>query len=227
MGIVDVSSLGRTLDHVNEALFFGTPIPDEEREAAAAFIASRQGLSRSYSGLFAPTEQDFREGLTVFTGEKRNTRAGTSHILGEEALRALHLLGVETPEVCAAMRRAEQSTERILADCIQRESAGYFCCGICSVAMWRNLLSGDSGEAGRHLEGGLASLKAGRSPDGRWGRFPFFYTLLAIDEMDSPAARAEKAYAAPALERFVRRAPGTGAAPARRLELARRILASC
>jgi hypothetical protein len=227
MGIVNVSSLGRTLDAVNEALFFGRSIPDKQREVVAAFIASRQGLPHSYSGLFAPTEQDFREGLTVFTGEKRNTRAGTSHILGEESLRALHLLGVATPEVCAAISRAEQSTERILVDCVKWDSPGYFCCGICSVAMWRNILAGDFDQAERHLEGGVAALKASRSSDGRWGKFPFFYTLLALDELDSPAARAEKVYASPVLERVVRRASAVDATSRRRQELARRILASC
>lgn len=35
--------------------------------------------------MFAPTGRDFREGVRVFTGERMRTRAGTAHVLGEEA----------------------------------------------------------------------------------------------------------------------------------------------
>jgi hypothetical protein len=92
MGIVKPESLSAALDALNEALFYGRRLTNGEKEEAARWIASRQGLPGSYSGMIAPTERDFRDGAKMFTGEGIKTRAGCAHILGEEACRALILL---------------------------------------------------------------------------------------------------------------------------------------
>jgi hypothetical protein len=51
----------------------------------------------------------------------------------------------------------------------------------------------------------MKALKKHRDKEGRWGRFPFYYTLLALTEIDTRAARIEKEYAAPLLEQFLKR----------------------
>ena len=52
---------------------------------------------------------------------------------------------------------------------------------------------------------------AGYRTDGRgWRRFPFYYTLLALTEIDLPAARAELRWAAPAAERSLKALRGAG-----------------
>jgi hypothetical protein len=51
----------------------------------------------------------------------------------------------------------------------------------------------------------MKALKKHRDRDGRWGRFPFYYTLLALSEIDSKAATMEKKYAAVLLEKFMKR----------------------
>ena len=227
MKLVDPTSLGATLDRLNEALFFGRTLAKTDKEEASRWIAARQGLPGSYAGLFAPTARDFSEGLTAFTGEKIRTRAGTAHILGEEASRALILLGLKAAVVRQALGRAAEEMERRLAAMEQghAHAAGTYCCGICSCAYWRNLMAGGLSRSAERLAAGLRELSAHRVGDGKWRRFPLHYTLLALVEMDLPGARAEMQYAAPALERSLKRAARDDKYAARRRALAERVLA--
>jgi hypothetical protein len=50
-------------------------------------------------------------------------------------------------------------------------------------------------------------LKASRNGNGKWKRFPFFYTLYALTGIDSRAAIEEMKFAAPVLEKYARRSP--------------------
>ena len=68
-------------------------------------------------------------------------------------------------------------------------------------------------------------MKAHRTSDGHWRRFPFYYTLLALSELDLKPAADEMCYAAPVLERYVRRTIGDSEFPERRRIIAERILA--
>ena len=226
MKLVDPTSLGVTLDRLNEALFFGRKIAKADKEEAARWLAARQGLPGSYAGMFGVTEKDAAEGATVFTGEKVRSGAATRHILGEEAARALALLGVRSADVREAMERARAGMEARVADWEQAlgHAAGMYCCGICSCSYWRNLTAGGLARAEARLARGLKDLKDHRLPDGKWRRFPLHYTLLTLVEMDLPGAIAEMRHAAPVLERSLKRAP-VGAHAARRRALAERVLA--
>jgi len=227
-------SLATVVDEVAEAHFQGMAIAAGRREELALWTARRQGLPGSYAGLPAPTEAERRGGIRVFTGEAIRSGAGSAHVLGEEACRALLLLGVRTPEVAAAMERAgagmtarlEASRQRELG--AGREWRGEYCCGTCSCALWRHLAAGGLPAAGpeRWLAAGAASVRAHRRGDGRWRRFPFFYTLLALIEMPAELAAEELRYALPACERVARghRRTEDRYAPRRRL-LAERVLA--
>jgi hypothetical protein len=72
----------------------------------------------------------------------------------------------------------------------------------------------------------VRELKLLRTGDGRWRRFPFYYTVLALHEMNVKPALDELRYAAPVLERSLKRASGDKYA-ARRRTLAERVLAKC
>ena len=85
MNLLDRNSLGRTIDAVNDALFFRQCIPEPESRQVADWLAARQGLPGSYSGMFAPTASDFEKGIRLYTGERITSGAATGHILGEEA----------------------------------------------------------------------------------------------------------------------------------------------
>lgn len=63
-----------------------------------------------------------------------------------------------------------------------------------------------------------------RTVDAIWRKFPFWYTVLALSEMNSSEATAELAYSAPALERAARRDLSSGVYARRRQQLAARTL---
>ena len=47
-------------------------------------------------------------------------------------------------------------------------------------------------------------MKAERLGDGKWRRFPFYYAIYTLQELDLDAARSELMYAQPAMERALR-----------------------
>ena len=225
--IVDTESLAGTLDSIGDALFFRQAVPEPERWAAARWIAERQGKPGSYAGMFAPTSADLAGGIRVFTGEAIHSRAGVSHILGQEACRTLILVGVEDKTVKRALDRA---TSGMLQRLRQNEGAGVvhgmYCCGICSVAYWRHLIVGGLDRCEERLAAGMSVLKAHRTGDRGWRRFPLYYTLLALSELGLASAQDEIRYTAPLLERYVRRV-GSSKLSQRRRVIAERILARC
>ena len=114
MKALDPRSLASTIDAISDALFFGRRIAASEVRRVAEWLASRQGLPGSYSGMFAPTAQDYARGIRLFTGERISSGAATGHILGEEACRALLLLDADVPEASAALVRATRSMDNRL-----------------------------------------------------------------------------------------------------------------
>ena len=228
MGILNPSSLSETIDAINEAYFLNKGLTKSERVEAAKWVASRQGERGSYFGMFAPTTADMANGLKLFTGEVVRSRVGARHILGEEACRALLLLDVPAQAVAAALKTATTNMlARIRENEIKNEVNGMYCCGACSVAYWRNILAGGLNKQEERLKAGVKSLKSLRKGDGKWRRFPFYYTLLALNEIDTKPAIEEMRYASPILERSLKRSPANGKYSVRRRLLAERILAKC
>jgi hypothetical protein len=92
------------------------------------------------------------------------------------------------------------------------------------VALWRNLLAGGLDRREERLRKGVAALQTYRAGDGTWRVFPFWYTVLALAEMDFAEAKKERAYARPMLERAAERAPGKTVYAQRHHALAKRVL---
>jgi len=224
MSTSDVESLSAVVDAVNEAFFYGRALSHARRERMAKQIASRQGLPGSYAGMFAPAETDFKQGIRFFTGERIKTRAGTAHILGEEACRALILLDVNAASVRDALERA---TVGMVARLKAERRPGMYCCGKCSCAYWRHLSVGGLENSQRRLAEGMNALKSHRDGQGRWQTFPYYYTLLALSELDLPSAIKEMRYAAEGCEQYLKRTPSDDKYAQRRQALAERVLAKC
>jgi hypothetical protein len=74
------------------------------------------------------------------------------------------------------------------------------------------------------LRAGLVKLRQQRKGDGEWRTFPFWYTVLALADIDRADARAELRYAAGRLEAEAKRPPKSTPHAARRHALARRAL---
>ena len=220
------TSLGATLDVVAEGLFFGCTLPAPLRLAIARWIASAQGLPGAYAGMFAPTAAD-AAGFRLFTGELVSSRIGAAHLLGEECCRVLTLLAVPDPMVQSALRRAlEGMTAQLYATERRGHPAGMYCCGTCSIGYWRNVALGLFPHSEERLRHAMQELKRARGSDGRWRRFPFFYTSLALTEIAPELARPETRHVAATWERLLPRLEHSeGPFAPRRAEIGRRLLA--
>jgi hypothetical protein len=228
MKIVNVNSLGETLDNINEAFFYNKPLTKTDKVTAAKWLVSRRGKAGSYASMFAPTARDFSKGAKVFTGEPVTSNAAIGHILGEEACRVLIQLKVKTPEVCEALKKATNGMlKRLYYDPTTPKLRGMYCCGICSASFWRHLAVGGLDHSEKRLMLGIKALKEHRKGNSEWHRFPFYYTLLALNDIKLKSALDEMRYAAPKLEKYLKRTSSSSKYSIRRRDLAKRILAKC
>jgi hypothetical protein len=102
------------------------------------------GAAGAYGGTFAGFASERSNGIVLFTGE-RIASASARHILGEEASRALRLLRVRDRSVTRALDAADEGLMQCLARAAEdprKSNPGLYCCGKCSVGLWRNLLAG-------------------------------------------------------------------------------------
>jgi hypothetical protein len=224
--LIDRTSLSGTVDAVNAAQFDGRRLAATERNQVARWIVARQGLPGAYAGTFAGFPSERSKGIVLFTGE-RIASASARHILGEETSRVLRLLRVPDRRVAGALEAADDGILQCLARAAEdprNRNPGLFCCGKCSVGLWRNLLSGGLSRREERLRRGAVHLRTVRDGEHGWRKFPFWYTVLALSDMDVDAAKRELKYAAPALERTANRPVGSSVYAQRRHELAARAL---
>lgn len=205
MELIDEESLANTLNNLNYAFFFNKKITKSEKEKVALWISSRQGLKGSYSNMFAPTEKDYKNKIELFTGEKILSKAAISHILGEESLRALKLLDIKVDIVSKSLVNATNGLKKYLdSNKDYLDKYGFYCCGKCSVALWRNIASGGLNDYEDILDNGIKTLKSLRDNTGKWRRFPFFYTILFLSEVNLPSAKEELKYTLNYCERVLK-----------------------
>lgn len=226
--LINRKSLSGTVDAINASQFHGRALAATERRQVARWIAERQGLAGAYGGTFAGFPSERSRGIVLFTGE-RITSASARHILGEEASRVLRLLRVRDRGVKRALEAADDGLMRCLARAAEdprNRNLGLYCCGKCSVGLWRNLLAGGLNRREERLRRGALHLRSVRDGEHGWRKFPFWYTVLALSEMDMDEAKAELKYAAPELERTAARPMASAVYARRRQELAARALNS-
>ena len=197
--ILDKTSLMKTVDQVNDLLLAGEEIPTGEGLKAARWISSRQGSKGAYRTLYAPTEEDFQNGIHNFVGDKL-TSASARHVLGQEAAVVVWLQGRQNSEIRSNYNRAiawMRNHEGF-------QETGTFCCGRCTPAFWRHYWMGDFEHKEESLVRGLKALYNARDGKGRWGRYAFHYTLYALLDIDLEQAYQELKYARPAMERSIK-----------------------
>lgn len=197
--ILDTHSLVNTIDNINEKYLYGETINPQEGLEAARWITSRQGKKGSYRGMCAPTPSDFEQGIRVFTGE-RLVSASAMHIMGQEAARLAWLLGQQDPDV----REAYDRVTAWMHEVTDFQQSGTFCCGRCTLAFWRHFWVGNFDHKEASIIKGLQSMRDYRLGDGKWHRFPFFYAVYTLLDLDLEPARAELIYARPVIERYLK-----------------------
>jgi len=226
--LINKASLSQTVDAIIAADFDGRRLTAAERGEAARWIAARQGLPGCYAGTFAGFPAERSTGIVLFTGE-RIASASARHILGEEASRALRRLRVRDRGVAQALAAADDGMLARLARAAEdprKRNPGLYCCGKCTVGLWRNVLAGGLNRRDERLDCGARHLRTVRDGQHGWRKFPFWYAVLALSEMDSRDARAELEYAAPVLQREADRPRSSSVYARRRHDLAVRTLES-
>src|SRR5512143_2816773 len=162
--LINRASLSQTVEAINAAYFDGRTLAAAERRHAARWIARRQRLPGAYGGTFAGFPSERSRGIVLFTGE-RIASASARHILGEEASRALRQLRVRDPDVTRALEGADNGLMRCLeraAEDPRNGNPGLYCCGKCSVGLWRNLLAGGLDRREERLRRGASHLRSMR-----------------------------------------------------------------
>ena len=133
----------------------------------------------------------------------------------------------ENPEYGQALRAADKG----LLQCLERAAEDGR--GTIPVSSAAGSAASDCGETclpggldrqEERLQRGAAHLRSMRDGKSGWRRFPFWYTVLALSEMDNREARTELKYAAPELTRVAQRSAPSAVYTLRRHQLAVRTL---
>jgi len=216
--LIDPTSLARTIDAASLRVASGDPIGSAERDGLVEWFLDRQVRTGRSDGLFVPHREEVAAGVRLFTGEPLRTRLAVGNVLTLEAGRILVLVGGDRPDVRDALCRASAAMRRACfaaSHCVIGE------CAHSSIAYMRSAAIDRSGDRRKWIEDHLAVLRAHQDGTGRWTRFPFYYTLLALVETGTPSANAELAYAMPACERVLARKPTDPFSERRQLVLSR------
>jgi len=239
MSFVDADSLAATVDRVNHAHLFREKITQRDAREASAWIRSRywqaiperirDSAKPNPRWAFVPesfnlTDAERRTKPCTFTGEPL-ANAALRMVHSREAARALYILGAvlgETPAEALTLCKSVRDT----ADHLEEHGTRLFCCGPCTVSVWRLAAIGGSVASEDALQHLLSALPEHRDERGAWRRFPFFYTLLALSELDHPRAVAELKYALPACKVRRKLLKPSDAVAARRIAVLDRVLAA-
>lgn len=197
------------LDRVQSDLFFKR---DPQNGSLAPLIdwELSTGLDKMKIEM-APLTQRERN-LWLFTGERLVTNFAKIHIFQMECCRALFSSAKDRAGLANALQETILSIDGVCFtnDCIQGE------CAHASLAWMRCLSAGMVAGGASRLEKRLAQLSGRRDGNGRWKGFPFYYTLMVLNEIDHPLAHAEIKYTSPARRRILEYPRKSGDYSARR-----------
>ena len=188
------TDLRTTLDAVDDLLFYHTPLPQPECEAYAMYILSCQVPGGAKAGMFNHGSPDGDNAPRLFSGERLYTQLAARHTLLIDSARLLTRLQVINRAVTQALELAKQKME---ARCY----ASFCAVGECrhlTIAFMRYSIACSIPGNGQRLDSFFNRLATHRDGQGKWGSFPFYYTLLMLSESDSPHAAEERLHAAPA-----------------------------
>lgn len=224
--LLDKKSLAATIDNVNQVYFYGNDFKGYDIDETIKWILSRYDTEYSYNGSFGITDKDRNSDLRTFTGERLTSPASLKHIHAQEAGRALNILKKYTS---IKMTELDESNRKFIKIFQGDEKAGRhegtFCCGPCTVSLWRNMSVGGYGSYAKKLNSGMSVLENFRKNDGEWSRFPFYYTLsVLLESVKLPNAKKEIEYAFNKCSRRIKAIRGNNKYAERKHELLKRIL---
>jgi hypothetical protein len=201
--LLNETSLAETVAAVEDAHFFNRKPTPTSAQAVMRWLDTRQAIGKGYQrALCTPTDADKKDGARVFTGERLGTGAQTLHVLGEEAYRSYLLLSKWTD---SSLTLTVETMGAAMGERLDQHYNGRYCCGPCSVSVWRALIAGGYSKNEERLELAMKYLHSKRDASGRWGNLPFFYTVLTLSEMETPTAKDELHYCLPTCDQLLKR----------------------
>lgn len=194
-----LGSLTQALQQAEAA--FGCRQPAAEGGRVVASLLDRQVRTGRKAGLFALSDEDWRLGPRLWTGEPIRTKLAAEHVYSQETARLLHLLAGGDPAVARAVAAA---STRLGGTCYAVQHCTIGECATSFIGYVRLLAAIHEESSDVDIAPRIATLSQHRLGDGRWRRFPLFYTALVLSELRLPLARAELLYAQPACLRAAR-----------------------
>jgi len=137
----------------------------------------------------------------LITGERLATKLAAKNINAVQKARLLSSLKDPSP---ADLQKLLSLEDWIAAQCFVK-----FCtvgeCRHSSMAYLRYLGTFEDESTMSKVDTFVQTLSEHRDGKGRWKGFPFYYTLLVLNELNTEGARGEAEYAIPACERALHR----------------------
>jgi len=200
--MLNQDSLALTLWNLEKARLNGDRPERKEIDEALDWIIKRQKDPGRYGlGFAAPTEKDYVSS-TLPTGEKLHSKAGTAHLLGEEAFWALSKWrSPQSPGIREGLIGILGRARRFPA----QADEGRYCCATCSLAIWRAITASGLKEGEAFVHRGISTMSLIRDGKLGWRGFSFGYTIYSLSSLELPLADKELKYAGGRIERALRR----------------------
>lgn len=193
--------LAQVLERAEAALRQGPAAVAPTRNDLVRSLLDRQIQSGRKAGLFAVSLSDWERGPHLWTGEPIRTKLATEQVFSQEAARLLCRLAGGDPTVERAVASA---STRLAGTCYALQHCTIGECATSFIGYVRFLAAVLGDNAHAEIAPRIHTLSQCRLGDGRWKRFPLFYTALVLSELRLPAAKDELLYAREACVRAAR-----------------------
>lgn len=194
--------LASAVDCANEIIFYQKSTTPQEKKRLVNCFLSHQRRIGAHAGLFAPSDEDLAAGIRLFTGERLHTHLGPRNVLSAETVRACLLLGLQASPINGNLKQARL---KLSGSCFAAQYCVLGECAHSAVGFMRLLASDSDHDAMQRLSHHIKVLSSLRNGKGGWKRFPYYYTLLALSEINLTAAVEELRYAVPMFEKSIKR----------------------
>jgi len=215
--------LARVLERADAAMRRRETVTAETKDVLVRSLLDRQIRAGRKAGLFALDPQDWNRGPRLWTGEPIRTKLAAEHVFSQEAARLLHGFGGREPAVDEAVALA---AGRLAETCYAVRHCTIGECATSFIGYVRFLASVRGQDGWGDVSRRVQTLSQHRAPNGRWLRFPFFYTLLVLSELPKSVGENELVFARDAAARSIPRASIEEPYAGRRAQLLRDVLAA-
>ena len=218
-------SLAKTIDSLNECLFYNKSLPKKELNYLFNIVNDRQMHTGTNIGQISLTPNDYVEGSRLFTGERLHTKLAVKNILTQETFRVISISDENNTNTNGSLELANKwLTESCFAEFC---SVGECCHSTIGYMRYLNTIKPKNTK--KTLITFIELLKQYRNKMKRWEGFPFYYTLLALSEIDLIEAKNELRFALPACERMINGIENVNVNiySQRRLDIIRQVFSQC